>query len=120
MLKPLIGGLLIALSAAAQADPRDFTLVNGTPWTIRRVYVAPSYMSSWGSDVLAGDQVLYAGNSTYISFPSPSPGTCVYDIRVVFHGDTSVRPDWSNVNLCETERARIWFNKDTGKYMLSH
>lgn len=112
--------LALALPTAAHADPRDFTLVNGTSWTIRHVYVAPSFATSWGDDVLSIVDVLSAGGSTYITFPNPSPGVCLYDIRIVFHGDTSIRPDWSNINLCSTDRARVWFNKSTQKYMLSH
>jgi hypothetical protein len=91
---------LISMGArSALADPRDFTLVNGTGVTIFELYVSHGSEANWGSDIL-GRSVLPAGESTPIVFPTAEPDLCTYDIKVVIEGGREGRLD--AVNLCTT------------------
>jgi len=88
-LTPLLGLFasvtIFALGAQlAFADPRDFTLVNGSPVTLTHVYVSPSDTSDWEEDVMGRD-VLNPGESVDIVFPASDSnvGKCLYDIKVL-------------------------------------
>ena len=104
-------GLVLALAmvalgtSAAQADPRDFTLLNAHPFvTITQVYVSASDESDWGDDLLGLD-VLLAGESVEIAFDRFTLDTCTYDIKVVYaDGDEGYL--WA-VNLCQTALVRF-------------
>lgn len=110
--------LMLLFAAPARADQRDVWVENGTPWSIRRIQFRPSWRAYWDNDSLQDDQILRSGNSVLVQF-SGSTSTCVYDFMVTFHQDTSVRPEWTNIDLCETNKMRIWYNSKTEKYMLS-
>jgi hypothetical protein len=109
-LRPLVVSLvsvgLIATLAAqsAFADPRDFTLVNGTTVALNAIFVAPATSADWEEDLLGSD-VLPAGSSLAITFPDDvtdaptfigtattdgqaagsgsSLSNCVYNIKVI-------------------------------------
>ncbi len=110
MLRRLIGATLAPAAALALlagsalpalADPRDFTLVNGSPITIREVYVSASDVQSWREDVL-GDDVLAPGGQLNVTF-NPADGEadkCLYDIRVV--AVNGAEGTMMGVNLCTT------------------
>lgn len=111
--------LLMSLFAApALADRRDFVIENNTPWTIRRVQLRASWSHIWDGDSLQGDELLRAGYSVKIYFSNRDTSQCTYDVMVTFHQNTSIQPEWSNVNLCETNRIQVWYNSETEKYML--
>ena len=100
---PLLGFLLLATLAVATtgavlADPRDFTLVNGTDGIITHAYVSPADTNSWEEDVL-GTDVLGPGDSVDIYFTDAGTG-CVYDIKVLV-ADGREGYLWG-VNLCDT------------------
>ena len=89
----------VAVSAtAAHADPRDFTLNNGSGVVIEQVYVSSSAVTSWEEDVLGRD-VLMPGESVNITFNRFTAGDCLYDIKVV--ADTGAEGQMNQVNLCE-------------------
>jgi hypothetical protein len=83
------------------ADPRDFTLINGSQVTIQEVYVSSSDVQSWQADVL-GNDVLPPGQRVNITFPGTDAdaGKCMYDIRVV--GPNGAEGRMTGVNLCTT------------------
>ena len=84
----------------AQADPRDFTLVNGTNGTVfTEVYVAPSSSEDCEDDVLDQD-VLLPGDSVDINFVGFNTNTCIYDIKVV--GKDGSTGELDKVDLCST------------------
>jgi hypothetical protein len=99
---PAIAALTLAFFVAhpAQADPRDFTLVNGTSaTTLVEVYVSPSSAADWQDDVL-GQDVLLPGDSTDINFVGFNTNTCTYDIKVV--GKDGTTGELDKVDLCST------------------
>jgi len=101
-LLPAIVVLALATVAipSAHADPRDFTLVNGTGGTvITEVYVSPSSADDWQDDVLQQD-VLLPGDSVDINFTGFNTSTCTYDIKVVGKDGSSGELD--SVDLCNT------------------
>jgi hypothetical protein len=99
-------GLIAALAAqSAFADPRDFTLVNGTSVALTAIFVAPATSADWEEDLLGSD-MLPAGSSLAITFPDDdmtdaprfvgsastegqaagsgtSLSNCVYNIKVI-------------------------------------
>ena len=97
-------GVVMALSTvvvsatAAHADPRDFTLHNGSGVVISEVYVSSSAVTQWEEDVLGRD-VLMPGESVTINFSRFTEGDCLYDIKVV--ADTGGEGQLNQVNLCE-------------------
>ena len=84
---------------AAFADPRDFTLINGTGRDIHEVYVGPSNQVDWGDDIL-GTDILPNGSSVAITFRRFKQGDCLYDIKVVT--EDGAEGELDQVNLCET------------------
>jgi hypothetical protein len=99
---PAIAALTLAFFVVhpAQADPRDFTLVNKTNGTvITEVYVAPSSSSDWQDDVLDQD-VLLPGDSVDINFVGFNTNTCIYDIKVV--GKDGTTGELDKIDLCST------------------
>jgi hypothetical protein len=84
---------------AAFADPRDFTLINGTGRAIHEVYVGPSNEVDWGDDIL-GEDTLPDGASVNITFRRFTQGDCLYDIKVVT--EDGAEGELDQVNLCET------------------
>src|SRR5690242_11369111 len=93
--------LVVGTAQQALADPRDFTLVNGSGITIREVYVSTTDTQSWESDVLGAD-VLGPGHGVNIPFPAVDgdAAKCMYDIRVV--GANGAERTMLAVNLCTT------------------
>jgi hypothetical protein len=74
---------LLAISVQhVYADPRDFTLINGTSTVITHVYVGPSDSEDWGDDIL-GQDVLAPGESVFIYFTRFDGSSCLYDIMVM-------------------------------------
>ena len=96
----LLLGLLLAGMAPAIAQNR-FNLVNNTGQTIERVYVSPSRVSDWGSDIL-GTAVLPAGQAAWVV---PQRSDCVLDVKVVFQGGRE-ETRWQ-VNACSLSRI-VW------------
>jgi len=97
----LLAAALVVTSRTAFADPRDFTLINGSNVTIVQVYVSASNRSSWEEDVLGRD-VLPPGRSVNIRFApnDADAGQCFYDIRVVTRDGRE--GTMFEVNLCTT------------------
>jgi hypothetical protein len=94
--------LLLALCWAGEAAAQNrFNLVNGSGETIEQVYVSPSRVNNWGSDVL-GTAVLPPGRSQWIV---PQLSDCLLDIRVVFTGGRE-ETRW-RVNACQLNRI-VW------------
>lgn len=93
--------ILVGTPQRTLADPRDFTLINGSQVTIREVYVSASDVQSWQEDVLGAD-VLPPSQQVNITFTSldSDAGKCLYDIRVV--GSNGAEGMMTGVNLCTT------------------
>jgi hypothetical protein len=102
--------LLLSGAALAQGQ-QDFTLKNGTGYTISEVYVAPTKSNDWEEDVLGRD-VLPHGEEVEIVF-SPSENVCYYDIRIVWDDDAEA--DWRQFNLCEVSRITLYYNHGTNE-----
>jgi hypothetical protein len=91
--------LVVASTATAFADPRDFTLINNTSQVITEVYVSASNQTDWGEDVLGRD-VLMPGENVDIAFQRFTPGDCLYDVKVIT--ESGAEGELGQVNLCET------------------
>ena len=104
----LVGIASISLtSVGAIAGDADFTLVNGTGYTIREVYLSPANAKSWGNDRL-GEGDLGNGKSRLIKFKDSA--NCEQDLQVVFDkGDTEVV--WEGLDLCEINKLTLKYNR---------
>ena len=80
----LAGALLLAgaLSTAAFADKRDFTLNNNSDYVLQHAYVSASDDPRWGDDIL-GKDVLNPGESWDVGFDRGDANTCVWDLKAV-------------------------------------
>jgi hypothetical protein len=102
----LLVGLMLATGARhAMADPRDFTLVNGTSGvSFSAVFVAPSASNDWEDNLIPSNAVVMPGGQLNITFGRYNPNTCTYDIMVQGY-DSAGNPssgELDNVNLCTT------------------
>jgi hypothetical protein len=75
----LLGG---ALSSAAFADQRDFTLNNNSDYVLTQAFVSPSTDQNWGDDILGRD-VLNPGESWAVGFNRGDANTCLWDVKAV-------------------------------------
>lgn len=91
------------------AGDADFTIVNGTGYTIREVYLSPAKAKSWGKDRL-GDGDLANGKSRLIKFSDSA--NCVQDLQVVFD-DSDVEVTWDNLDLCEINKLTLKYNRSS-------
>ena len=109
--------LTLALAALAASSPLaapqrrvlDFTLVNGTKYTIMQLYVSPTRDDKWGEDVL-GEDVLKPGEEVEITF-SRAETTCMWDLKIVDEDKDEV--EWEKFNLCEA--SEITLKYENGK-----
>lgn len=108
--------LALAMTAAASTSAfaggnADFTLVNKTGYAIREVYVSPSKAKNWGNDRL-GRSVLANNQARALKFSDNAH--CKQDLQVVFDDDNS-EVVWENVDLCETEKLTLKYNRKSGE-----
>ncbi len=99
---------------AAQNDELDFTLINGTGYSIKKVYIGPSNNPEWTDDmeVLRG-RTFKSGTSIDIVF-NPRARSAKWDLRVEWSdGDTPVA--WYGLDLTTIEELTLLYNADTGK-----
>jgi hypothetical protein len=98
--------LVVATTATAFADPRDFNLTNGSGRDIAEIYVAPSNMDDWGDNLIPDGKVLPNGNTVPIAFQRYTEGDCYYDVKVIT--TDGGEGELNQVNLCET--STVTFN----------
>ena len=100
-------GLLFSL--AVSAGDADFTLVNGTGYTIGEVYISPANKKNWGNDRL-GDGTLANNRSRLFKFSDKA--NCMQDIKVVFD-DSDAEVVWEDLDLCEINKLTLKYNRST-------
>jgi hypothetical protein len=99
---------------AAQNESLDFTLVNETGYSIKKVFIGPSNNPDWTDDmeVLHG-RAFKSGAGLDIVF-SPKAKSAKWDIRVEWSdGDTPV--NWYGLDLTTIDKLTLLYNADTGK-----
>jgi hypothetical protein len=100
------GALLLigAMSTAALADKRDFTLNNNSDYVLAHAYVSPSSEPNWGDDIL-GKDVLNPGESWDVSFDRGDAETCVWDVKAVTKEGYAVT--FPQVDLCRISYVNV-------------
>jgi hypothetical protein len=110
-LKPTVALAMFVLSAgSAVAQDLDFTLVNGTGLPIDLIYLAPAGTGHWGPDLLGQYQL---GDKDSKKLKSDSASGCRQDIKLVFDDKTSAV--WPQINLCESDKIVLHYDKTAGK-----
>lgn len=99
----------LAASGAVSAGNADFTLVNGTGYAIREVYLSPAHKTDWGVDRL-GHTILENNKSRLFKFSDKS--SCVQDLFVVFEDDSS-EVTWEGFDLCELTKIKLKYDRKT-------
>jgi hypothetical protein len=87
----------LALPKVAQADDRDFDLINNSTSPISAVYVSPADDDVWGASILTEN--INPGDSRSILFQGEL-ATCVYDVRVEFVDGSN--GELRDLDLCAT------------------
>ena len=95
-------------SVAAFAGDADFTLVNGTGYTIREVYISAANKEAWGKDRL-GDGDLPNNKSKLFKFSDKA--NCMQDIKVVFDVESDAEVTWEDLDLCEINKLTLKYNR---------
>ena len=108
LLQASLFAVCVSLSSSAVfAGDADFTLVNGTGYTIREVYISAANRNAWGRDRL-GDGELEKNKSKLFKFSDSA--NCKQDIKVVFDaGDAEVI--WEDLDLCEINKLTLKYNR---------
>lgn len=101
----------IGLTGLAQAADQDATLINRTGATIESLTVSVAGTNSLQENVLDEDDTLANGDFATIAFDQETRG-CLYDLKVVY--DDGSASAWSKVNLCESSRIAIYWDRATG------
>lgn len=81
-------------NADAQNDP-TFEIVNRARVPIFEVYVSPSSLDNWGTDVLRDDVIMPGARKTV----RPAANDCIFDVRIVYRGGQS--EERRRQNLCQ-------------------
>jgi hypothetical protein len=99
MLRRALLAALLAVSAIvparAQSSDPSFRIVNNSPNVVNEVYASPSTERNWGQDRLRAD-IIRPGASYIIRLPAD--GQCIYDIRIVYQGNTA--EERRSLNTC--------------------
>jgi hypothetical protein len=99
MLRRALLAALLAVSAVipamAQSSDPSFRIINNSPNAVNEVYASPATERNWGNDRLRNDIIRPGAN--YI-IRLPADGQCVYDIRIVYQGNTA--EERRSVNTC--------------------
>ena len=103
-------GISSLVSVAAFAGDADFTLVNGTGYTINEVYVSSANKDAWGKDIL-GEGDMPNGKARLIKFSNKA--NCMQDLKVVF--DAGGDAVWEDLDLCEINKLTIKYDRATKK-----
>ena len=92
----------------------DFTLINGTGYDIKKVYIGPTDNPKWTDDmeVLRGRG--FKNEATLDITFNPKTTAAKWDLRVEWaDGDKPV--NWYGIDLTEIETLTLLYNADTGK-----
>jgi hypothetical protein len=83
------------VSARAQSNDPSFRIINNTPNVVNEIYASPSTERNWGYDRL-GTEIIRPGGSHIVRLPAD--GQCIYDIRIVYQGNTA--EERRSLNTC--------------------
>lgn len=103
---------LLAFPATA-ADDRDFTVINGTGYDIKGLYINPPGDEAWTENELKG--TLGDGNKFDVKFTQADKG-CTWNMKVTWTDNS-----WSifrGLDLCKISNVTLKYNKatDTASY----
>jgi hypothetical protein len=96
--RALLAALLVVsaiVPAAAQSNDPSFRIINNSPNVVNEIYASPSTERNWGHDRL-GTEIIRPGGSHIVRLPAD--GQCIYDIRIVYQGNTA--EERRNLNTC--------------------
>jgi hypothetical protein len=106
--------MAIRTTNSVQNEALDFTLVNETGYSIKKVFIGPSNNPEWTDDMeVLNGRAFKSGAALDIVF-NPKSRSAKWDIRVEWSdGDTPV--NWYGLDLTTIEKLTLLYNADTGK-----
>ena len=104
---------LVLFSASVFADDRDFTVVNGTGYDIKGLFINPPGDNVFNENELKG--VLGDGNKFDVKFTGADKG-CTWNMKVTWTDDSS--SIFRGLDLCKISTVTLKYNKatDTASY----
>lgn len=115
MLKRLIVALaalalVVGIAPMAIAKSQmDFTLVNGTGYTINEVYISPSEVEEWGDNIL--NAVMPNGSYATVTFNPAADDIAEWDLMVVWDDD-SPNTYWRGLTLAEIHKITLKYDRE--------
>lgn len=86
---------------------QDFTLINRTGTTIKRLYISPADTSDWEEDVLGRD-MLHDGEQVTIQFNADDTAA-IWDMKIVDEDDDEAT--WTALNLATITQLTLRYDK---------
>lgn len=107
-----LGVVLLVPTVARAASELDFTMVNGTGYGIKEVYVSPSAADHWGSNILPS--TLENGQGLKVSFAPQAEGIEEWDLMIVWV-DGGDKVYWRGVKLSEISKITLHYDRESGE-----
>lgn len=106
--------VLVFASFSAHADDRNFTLINGTGYDIKGVFINPPGDNVFNENELKG--VLGDGNKFDVKFTGADKG-CTWNMKITWTDDSS--SIFRGLDLCKISNVTLKYNKatDTASYV---
>ena len=109
----LVLGLVLLVPMAAQAESElDFTMVNGTGYGIKEVYVSPSAADHWGNNILP--RTLENGEGLKVTFAPQAEGIEEWDLMIVWV-DGGDKVYWRGYKLSEINKITLHYDRESGE-----
>ena len=102
--------LSLTPSPAKAESVLDFVLVNDTGFTIDKVFISPTKMEDWGTDVMGPDDVVPDGKSVKIQFNRAHEKNAKWDIKIVF--DDGEYRYWTDLDLSAISEVTVHYKND--------
>jgi len=97
-------------TAGAEELNLDFTLLNKTGYTIKKIYIGPTSSEDWGDNLLKGS--LEDGESVQVTF-SPKANAKKWDIKVIYEDKDTAQ--WLDLKLTEITKVTLHWDATNQK-----
>lgn len=105
----LVAALMLLFSTASfAADSRDFTVINGTGYDVKGLYINPPGDEAWTDNELSG--TLGNGNKYDVKFSGADRG-CTWNMKVIWTDNS-----WQifrGLDLCKISNVTLKYDKAT-------
>jgi hypothetical protein len=104
----VLAAVLALFASASFADDRNFTVINGTGYDIKGIFVNPPGDNVFSENELSG--VLGDGNKFDVKFTNADKG-CTWNMKVTWTDDSS--SIFRGLDFCKISNVTLKYNKAT-------